>query len=163
MAWRWARVRRWTLVATLLTSTGLLAWRIRDIRRAPRIRVSDRVASLMYLRLVSRSVYAYAEQFGRPPYNVDSIYGHLDSAQKAGLDADFAGLWQFGYWWTWCDYRLNARTAPPPDSMRVPLWLTRGVVRFTRDVSIQEGYTWPPGVGRTTDCTGGPMAIDASR
>lgn len=141
MEWRWIRVRRWVLLGLLVASMGVLGWRIRRIRRAPRIKVSDRVASLMYLRLVSRSVYAYAEKFGRPPYNVDSIYAHLDSAEKASLDANFAGLWHFGYWWTWCDYRLNAGTAPPPDSIRVPMWLTRGVVRFTRDLSIQEGYT----------------------
>ena len=163
MDWPWVRVRRWLLLGLLVASIGVLGWRIRRIRRAPRILVSDRVASLMYLRLVSRSVYAYAEHFGRPPYNVDSIYAHLDSAQAASLNTEFAGLWHFGYWWTWCDYTLSARTAPPPDSIPQEWIGPPGRKPGYGPPRVEENYSWPPGVGRTTDCHGGPIAIDDSR
>ncbi|MGH7670418.1 MAG: hypothetical protein ACRENQ_13100 [Gemmatimonadaceae bacterium] len=163
MKQRWIRVRRWATIGALGASAVGLAWRVRDIRRAPRIRVSDRVASLMYVRLVSQSVYAYAQRFSRPPYTMDSIFAHLDSAQAARLDDEVADLWSFDYHWTWCDYSLSAHTAPPPDSIPLQWVGPPGRTPGYGPPRVGEHYTWPPGVGRNTDCGGGPVAVDDSR
>jgi hypothetical protein len=145
------RMRTWIGMAVVAAGTLSLAWRLRTISQEPRMLVSDRVASLMYLRVVSRPIFAYAERYRRPPYALDSVLVHLDSSERATMHRALSYLSGFSYGWSWCGYVLGVLTAPPPDS--IPnRFSAPDHRRYYNPPSIREEYRWPFGVGRANHC-----------
>jgi hypothetical protein len=148
-------------LAAVVLCAVVFASRVRTIGREPRVALSPRVAQLMYNRMLALRIEAYARQYGRPAYDLDSVLAHLDSAGAALVSDLRTDLWgePVSYFWTWCNFSLLSRAgASPPqiaaafDSM---LREQRARERSFPPLVLGEEYPWPPGVGRTERCFGG--------
>lgn len=151
-------------LAVVIALAWALATRVRAIVREPRVALSARVVQLMYNRTVAAHVVEYARRYGRPPYYLDSVLVHLDSAERARVAALRTDLWgrPLRYRWSWCDFSVSsdasgwrpART-PAADDADWRERLRHGRMAGASDV--WEPYLWPAGVGRSWDCGGGPV------
>ena len=135
----------------------VLGWRVREIRATPRIEVAPRVAELMYMRLLSRWIDDYAAKYGRPAFSIDSVEAHLDPGDLRVVrnlrTSIYGGLVRYG--WDYCGFSLDVSTGIPQPQRARPAKGVAGPPRFTLDLGpswIIEGYSWPQGVGRATDC-----------
>jgi len=145
------------LAAVAACAIGL-GWRVHEIRDTPRIEVAPRVTELTYIRLLSQWVDDYARRYGRPAFSLDSVEAHLDTGDLRAVrnlrTSIYGGF--VGYGWDYCGFSLHASTGIP----RPRPTKTAGVAAHPPSSpfdlgpsQISEVYPWPPGVGRTTDCT----------
>lgn len=121
----------------------VLASRIRTLVNEPRVVPASRVAQLMYNRMLALRIEAYAREYGRPAYYLDSVMAHLDSADVkivSGLRTDLWGE-PVHYFWTWCWFTVTSRAGRAGYAGGPWNWVT-------------ERYPWPRGVGRTQKCFG---------
>ena len=131
------------LVAIVLCAT-VLASRIHTLVNQPRVVPASRVAQLMYNRMLALRIEAYAREYGRPAYYLDSVMAHLDSADAKIVSELRTDLWgkPVHYFWTWCFFTLTSSAGWDGYSDGPQHWVT-------------ERYPWPRGVGRTQKCFGG--------
>ena len=131
------------LVAIVLCA-AVLASRIHTLVNQPRVVPASRVAQFMYNRMLALRIEAYAREYGRPAYYLDSVMAHLDSADAkivSGLRTDLWGK-PVLYFWTWCWFTVTSRAGWTDQPGAPSHWVT-------------ERYPWPHGVGRTQKCFGG--------
>ena len=120
----------------------VLMWRVTTITREPRVAVSPRVVQLMYNRRLALRIDAYARRYGRPPYYLDSVMAHLDSADDAEFQSNLTDLWgdSVTYVWSRCGFRLVSLAGGQPPG---GAW-------------VVEEYEWPRDVRQPRNCEGDP-------
>ena len=136
------------------------AWRIVQRRRAP----NARVAQLTRLRTLAWHIDAYAKEYGRPAFYLDSVQRHSSSAdakQFADLEIDLWGDSVY-YMWTYCGFELaRPLRLSPGDARRLDLTgrylfdSTTGIGYWSADIAVI--YQWPPSDGRSA--AGDPSAM----
>ena len=159
-------------LAAVVLCAALLAWRVRTIAREQRVPVDPRVTQLMYNRMLAQWITAYAREYGRPAYYLDSVMAHLDSADAKLVSELRTDLWgdRIRYSWSYCHFTLASPAGTRPWRRRPPRADTVAPVApapvapapATRarwlpeppQGEIHEEYPWPPGVGRTDRCYG---------
>lgn len=119
---------------------------------------NPRVAQRQQLRWLSAYITAYAREYGRPAFYLDSVAAHLDSATAARFKSYLVDLWgdRIYYRWDEQSFELSSRAGLSPrrhselqDSVRVARLArgdSSGVTRpwtVAKYFDVREEYWWP--------------------
>jgi len=143
------------LAATIAVVTTLAAF---HVTREASASSNPRAAQRQRLRWMSAYVTAYARQYGRPAFYLDSVTAHLDSATAAQFNAYRTDLWGEGVAYSWDERTFELRSSAGyfasqrdrmEDSVRA-LLIARGDSiglsrpgETVRRFFVREEYWWP--------------------
>ena len=108
-----ARVRLFTLIIIAVISIGAIV-ATQLARRERHDHLYFRAVQRQYLRWLAYRITAYAREYGRPAFHLDSVTAHMDSARAA----EFRRLTQ---------------------EQQFQRWMAE-----TRRLEVREEYGWPP-------------------
>lgn len=119
---------------------------------------NPRVAQRQQLRWLSAYITAYARDYGRPAFYLDSVVAHLDSATAVRFNSYLVDLWGDKVYYRWDEqsFELSSRAGLSPrrhsqlqDSVRLARLArgdSSGVTRpwtLAKRFDIREEYWWP--------------------
>ena len=153
-----ARVRLFTLIIIAVISIGApVATQL--ARRERHDHLYFRAVQRQYLRWLAYRITAYAREYGRPAFHLDSVTAHMDSARAAEFNRNLVDIWGRPVFYHWDESRFTlasdagaARIRDRPyDSVRAAefrrLTQEQQFQRWmaeTRRLEVREEYGWPP-------------------
>lgn len=126
-------------IVALVAASLTLAFRIRELRRPPRLELGPRAEKLWIVRSLSKRVFEYSEQYGRPIFMLTGVH-HISPAESTlyeGLRNDLNDhrirytYGDEGFWISWDDGDRE--------------YFRRGGVR-----TITQTYKWPKSAAEYT-------------
>lgn len=144
------------LVALVIaTIAGLL-----DLEASRRVREdwNPRVTQRQQIRWLSAYITAYAMEYRRPAFHLDSVVAHLDSATAARFKDYLVDLWgdRIFYWWNEQTFELGSpggisperhtRMADSVRALRIARGDTAGLSHpfaLAKRFDVRERYWWP--------------------
>ena len=157
LALRSLRTRQSLLIAIAVVAAGVLVG-TRVKGRGSYDHMYARAVQRQYLRWIAYRITAYAREYGRPAFHLDSVAAHLDSAKAAEFRRNLVDIWDrpVYYWWDECRFILSSSAGRsnrdyPDDSPRTDSVVTltqeqrfRAMMAADRRHTVREEYGWPP-------------------
>jgi len=151
--------RRRAIAMAVAGSAIVLTWCVWNAIQGGRA-LPPRENQIMRLRALAWYLDAYARQYHRPAFYLDSVVKHLaplNAKRFTDLEVD---LWGDSvlYIWTYCGYKLvtssdhlqASDTTPRGPATEMLFDSTTGLGRGASEIAVL--YRWPPGTGRTQNC-----------